>query len=126
MRTAYVDTSVLVSMALREPEETEIARLLSQFGRVVASNLLEAELRSVCVRERIAPEEDLLSEFQWIEPNRPLTAEITRVLSAGYVRGTDCWHLASALFLAPDPAGFTFLTRDVRQREVAQTLGFET
>ena len=126
MRTAYVDTSVLVSMALREPEETEIARLLSQFGRVVASNLLEAELRSVCVRERIAPEEDLLSEFQWIEPNRPLTAEITRVLSAGYVRGTDCWHLASALFLAPDPAGFTFLTRDVRQREVAQALGFET
>ncbi len=113
-------------MVLREPQETEIARLLSQFDRIVASNLLEAELRSVCVRERIALNEHVLSEIQWIEPNRALTAEITRVLSVGYVRGADCWHLASALFLAPDPAGFTFLTRDVRQREVAQALGFET
>lgn len=121
----YVDTSALVSMVLREPEETEIAWLLSQFGRVVASNLLEAELRSVCVREGTALQADLLSEIQWIEPNRALTAEITRVLTAGYVRGADCWHLASALFLAPDPTGFTFLTRDIRQREVAQTLGFD-
>ena len=84
------------------------------------------EFLLAAIEEGITLQEDLLSEIQWIEPNRALTAEITRVLTAGYVRGADCWHLASALFLAPNPTGFTFLTRDVRQREVAQTLGFET
>ena len=34
------------------------------------------------------------------------------------------WHLAHALFLAPDGKDLGFLTLDVRQREVAAALGF--
>jgi hypothetical protein len=58
-------------------------------------------------------------------PDRPLTGEIARVLAAGYVRGADCWHLATALYLTDDPSSLTFLTVDERQKSVAVSLGFE-
>jgi hypothetical protein len=48
----------------------------------------------------------------------------THLLDAGYVRGADCWHLATALYLAPDAGDLVFLTLDLRQRAVAKTLGF--
>jgi hypothetical protein len=35
----------------------------------------------------------------WISPARRLTPELVRVMSGGYVRGADAWHLACALFL---------------------------
>ena len=68
----------------------------------------------------------LLDELEFVIPTRSLGAEIIRVLDAGYVRGADCWHLATALYLAPDPGELTFVTLDVRQREVAKALGFAT
>ncbi|MEW5918795.1 MAG: hypothetical protein AB1762_20505, partial [Gemmatimonadota bacterium] len=36
----------------------------------------------------------------------------------------DCWHLATALYLAPDPAELTFVKLDDAQRRVAKSLGF--
>lgn len=125
MKVAYVDSSVIVAIAFAEPNAAELHERLREFPEVVASNLVEAELRSVCRRERREVSRIMLDQIKWISPARPLSTEIARVLEAGYVRGADCFHLASALFLAPDPTGFTFLTRDVRQREVAQTLGFD-
>ncbi len=126
MSIAFVDTSLMVALVLGESDAIAIENQLNSFTRVSASNLLEAELRSVCHRERQGFDDGLLKHVRWIEPDRALTAEITRVLAAGYVRGADCWHLAAALFVAPDPTGFSFLTRDVRQREVARALGFDT
>jgi hypothetical protein len=41
-------------------------------------------------------------------------------------RGADCWHLATALYLSPDPSALTFLTLDLAQRHVAKALGFQT
>jgi len=46
------------------------------------------------------------------------------VLTAGYVRGADLWHLANALFLSPDRA-IDFVTLDVRQRDLSRRLGFD-
>jgi predicted nucleic acid-binding protein len=126
LSAAYVDTSAIVSLILHEPDEEAIVRQLNQFDRVMSSNLLEAELRSVCHREGRALDAAQIRDIQWIQPNRALTPEISRVLAAGYVRGADCWHLASALFATPDPTGVVFLTRDVRQRDVATALGFAT
>jgi len=51
-------------------------------------------------------------------------AELTRVLDVGYLRAADCWHLATALFLAPDPSKLAFVTLDASQRKVARSLGF--
>ncbi len=51
MRVAYVDTSCLVAMAFGERGGTAVARRLAGFEELVAANLLQAELRSVFVRE---------------------------------------------------------------------------
>jgi predicted nucleic acid-binding protein len=123
---AYVDTSCLIAAAFGEPAGRTVARRMSRCGVLVASNLLEAELRSAFAREKVELPRTLLNGISWVIPDRALHGEIERVLSAGYVRGADCWHLASALYLSPAPAELTFLTLDERQRSVASDLGFTT
>jgi predicted nucleic acid-binding protein len=124
MKLAYVDTSCLIAVAFGEAGAAALARRLAKFDVLAASDLLEAELRSAFLREGVEPEPELLAAVSWVLPDRPLHAEIERVLAAGYVRGADCWHLATALYLAEDPSGITFLTLDERQAAVARTLGF--
>ena len=48
------------------------------------------------------------------------------MLRAGYLRGADLLHMATALYAAGDGREMAFLTLDHRLSEVAQTLGFET
>lgn len=124
MKLAYVDTSCLVAVAFGERGGTALARRLRAFDALVSSNLLEAELRSAFLREAVEADSAFLEAVSWVVPDRPLTAEIATVLAAGYVRGADCWHLASALYLAEDPGAISFLTLDKRQRTVARALGF--
>lgn len=124
MKVAYVDTSCLVAIAFGEPGGTSLARRLNAFDELVSANLLEAELRAVFVRERIPTNSNLPVSISWILPDRPLTDEIARVLDTGYVRIADCWHLATALYLAQEPEAISFVTVDDRQRAVARKLGF--
>ncbi len=126
MTTAYVDTSLLVAVALREEEHERHAARLGGVRRLVSSNLLEAELRSALLRELIFAVPLLLNRIAWVFPDRVLTHEIERVLEAGRLRGADLWHVATALYLAPDPSELIFLTADGRQREVAAAIGFQT
>lgn len=125
MKVGYVDTSCLVALALGEPAGAKLQRRLSGFDALHASNLLEAELNSVMLRERSASTPALFKGISWVTPDRPLHVEIDRVLTAGYVRGADCWHLASALYLADEPGNISFLTLDARQLTVARKLGFQ-
>ena len=125
MKFAYVDTSLLVGIAFGEPGGRKLATRLSQFDRLFSSSLLEAEFRSALIREGVVGSGvELLSLLSWVYPNRPLSREIDRVARSGYLTGADLWHLANALFLAPDPRELSFLTLDQRQREVAADLGF--
>ena len=124
MSVAYVDTSCLVAIAFAERGATAVHQRIDAFDEVVSSSFLEAELRSAFKRERVEFESSTTSDISWLIPDRPLTDEITQVLDAGYVRGADCWHLANALYLAPDPSSLTFLTLDEPQRKVAKKLGF--
>jgi hypothetical protein len=124
---AYVDRSCLVALAFDEPGARKLAARLRRFDRLFSSNLLEAELRSALAREGVDAEiEGLLSWLTWVYPNRPLTAEYVRITAAGYLRGADLWHLANALFLAPNATDLSFLTLDARQGEMARRLGFST
>ncbi len=68
--------------------------------------------------------EPWLAALAWATPDRALTAEIDTVLAAGYVRGAVCWHLATALYFAPEPEDISFVTLDTRQARVASALGF--
>ncbi|MEO8576733.1 MAG: PIN domain-containing protein [Gemmatimonadales bacterium] len=124
MSVAYVDTSCLVAIAFGERGATAIERRLREFDEIVSANLLEAELRCAFKRESVEFATETLSGVSWLIPDRPLTSEIARVLDVGYVRGADCWHIASALFLEPEPSSVTFLTLDEMQRKIAKELGF--
>lgn len=121
-----MDTSCLVAVAFGEPGSDEMAHRLESYGLLVGSNLVEAELRSAFVRERVAPDHPILTWIRWVLPNRPLSPEMTAVLSAGRVRGADLWHLACALYVAGAPRDLPFLTLDQKQAEVARRLGFPT
>ena len=125
MKVGYVDTSVLVAVALGEPAARSVSGRLRSFDRLVSSNLLEAEFRSTLRREGIEGDgAGLLGGLSWILPNRPLTAELERVLQLGMLRGADLWHLACALFLSPEPRRLSFITLDPPQKDLARNLGF--
>lgn len=124
MKAAFVDSSVIVAFALNESAASEVRVRLRQFDRVFASRLLEAELASACRRESIPLDPRLLDAIEWIGISHSLRNEINLVLEHGYVRGADCHHLATALYLSPTPASLTFVTFDMRQQDVAQRLGF--
>ena len=124
MGSAYIDTSYLIAIALEEKGFPTLARRLNSFDVVLSSNLLEAEYSAAFARRRREPDRTNLGRIEWIHPDRSLRQEITRVLTEGFVRGADCWHLACALFFAPDPSTISFLTLDTRQQAVANALGF--
>ena len=82
-------------------------------------------MRATLVHEAAEVDEALFSWIKWVLPDRPLSVEIIRVLRAGYLRGADLWHLATAMYVTPEPRDLTFLTLDRRQEEVAEELGFK-
>ncbi len=125
MKAAYVDTSCLVAIAFGESEAAQVVSRLREHDVLLSSDLLEAELRATLVREAAEVDEALFSWIKWVLPDRPLSVEIIRVLRAGYLRGADLWHLATAMYVTPEPRDLTFLTLDRRQEEVAEELGFK-
>ena len=126
MSTAYIDTSVLIAIETCQPNSDVYEEQIGKFERIVSSNLLEAEYRSVCRRERRAPSIFRLNKIDWIIPTRPLTQELNSVLAAGYLRGADLWHVATAIYAVTiSTIEMAFLTLDNRQRYVASTVGFD-
>ena len=126
MESAYLDASAALSIAFREPGYEAIDQRLSGYSSLLSSNLLEAEIRSAFAREGRFYSANLVPRITWIYPSRPLSYEIGTVLSVGYLRGADLWHVAAALYQAGDPRELTFVTLDGQQRAVAEALGFQT
>ena len=126
MKVAYTDSSSLVAIRFDEAGGRTMAKRLGRLDRIYSCNLLEAEFFSALAREGVESDNGLLDRLTWILPTRRLGPEIARVLRAGYLRGPDLWHLATALYLAEDPAELPFLPLDARQAGVARALGFPT
>lgn len=125
MATAYVDTSYLISIEFVERDTPLLVRRLNSFEPIVSSNLLEAEFLAAFARAHRNSSRDNLGRVTWIYPDRSLGAEIAAVLSKGYLKGADCWHLANALYFAgQDVSSIHFLTLDARQKAIARSLGF--
>jgi predicted nucleic acid-binding protein len=122
---AYVDTSVLVAIAFDEPDGDQARERLDDFSRLLSANLLDAELRAAFARERLEFDAAVLSRIEWVLPDRPLGIELVRVLHAGYLRGADLWHIATALYVAPGAEEIGVFTLDGPQRKVASILGFQ-
>ena len=140
MSTAYVDSSALVAIAINEEHSAMVESRIEGYSQLLSSILLDAEVRSAFAREeRLLDaearsvfvsrkrmfEERYLSRITWVLPDRSLTGEIGMALGAGYLRGADLLHMATALYAARGEQGMAFLTLDRRLREVAQALGFK-
>ena len=126
MSRLFVDTSALVALAFQEPGHEWLTEQLASARDLFATPLLEAEFRAALAREEVEQGLEVLKSFRWVLPNRPLSAELDRVFSAGHARGADAWHLATALFLTEKPEDLPFVTLDQRQQEVARAVGFPT
>jgi len=127
LKLAYVDTSVLVAIAVGEPGHERLSRQLRGCDRLFSSNLLEAEFRATLAREAVEEDaERLLSPITWIFPERELTEEFREVLSHGTLRGADLWHLACALYLSKAVGSLRFSTLDERQSNAAEALGMRS
>ena len=126
MSVAYVDTSAFLAAALGDSGGGQVASRLGMHSSLVSSNLLEAEVRSAFHRDDVEFNLEILSGIEWIMPERRLSQEFEAVLSVGYLRGADLWHVATALYVAPDPGEIAFITLDDRQRAVVLALGFQT
>ena len=124
MNIAYIDTSVLTAIAFDEPGAEECASSLDKFTHLVSSNLLEAEIRAAFKREHLEFQESTIADIEWILPNRTLTPEFSEILQAGYLRGADLAHVATALYFFPQRASLAFATLDARQSSIAKELGF--
>jgi predicted nucleic acid-binding protein len=125
MRAGYLDTSVLVAIAFDEPEGRRLARQLRSFDEVLSSPLLESEFLAAAEREGAREQASrLLDPVTWIFLDRRLTSEIREILDHGSLKGADLHHLATALYLFPDPGQVRFLTLDRHQERVARKLGF--
>lgn len=125
MNIAYIDSSALVAIAFNEPSASILTEFISRCEKVISSCLLEAEIRSAFARENVVFPESLLSGIGWILPERPLTKELAIALDAGYLRGADLWHVASALYAVKDPRQVLFATLDNKQESVVREIGFQ-
>jgi hypothetical protein len=93
---------------------------------LLSSNLLEAEIRPALNPEGFGFHVDYLADIDRVLPDRPLTPESKIVLAVGHHRRVGLWHLATALYLAQDPTQIVFITLDVRQQAIVESLGFQT
>ena len=124
--TAYIDTSAILAIEFGEADAPYAKERIDHASTLIASNLMEAEVRSAMRRLGTGLDPKLISDVDWVYPNRPLTPEFDVILRAGYLRGADLWHVAVALFASPDPSQISFITLDMRQRNVARDIGFQT
>jgi hypothetical protein len=125
VRDAYVDSSCLVAIVTSEPGYLDVRVRLSRFDKLFSSTLLEAEIRSVLARKSNSGGlGNVWAWVNWVVPHRRLTQEINQVLGAGSPRGSDLWHLASAVFMRDRVGDLAFLTLDGGQADIARSLGF--
>jgi len=116
----------MIAIGLREHGSAAVRERVLSYDVILSSNLLEAEVAAAFRREQVAVDPGLLRPFEWVLPERPLTDELERVFTTGYLKGADAWHIACALHIAGSFRDLAFLTLDSRQRDVAAQLGFPT
>jgi predicted nucleic acid-binding protein len=126
LRIAFADTSAVLAVVFGEPGGIRLGKVLGSLDRLLASDLLEAEVLCAAAREGVDRKSvgRVLANVSWVHPERRLTREFEEILAAGMVRGADMWHLACALYVAGTPADLPFLTLDRAQARLARDLGF--
>lgn len=127
MKAVYVDSSVVVAILLQEGNRAKLIQVLNNAEEVVSSFFSEAEVYSVVKREGLDFDKTktLLQSLTLVQSDGSLEKEILEALKAGYVRGADLHHLATALYLDPGKKQLRFFTLDENQKKVAKAAGLE-
>ena len=120
----YLDTSALVKLVVDEPESSALLAWLQEPGRVPASSdlarteLLRATRRAAS--SRMVRAREVLDSLTLLRLSTA-TFERAAMLEPLSLRSLDAVHVASALELGDDLAGF--VTYDDRQVEALTALG---
>jgi len=121
---AYVDSSAIVKLAIREPESTALRRYLRRRGPLVSSALARTEvLRALLPAgdEAVARGRSVLQRLDLVRVNdRVLNA--AAVLRPPALRSLDAIHLATAQQLGPDLT--VLVSYDDRMVTSAKQLGY--
>ena len=86
--------------------------------------LLEAEFCSALAGEGFAHARKWLEGISWVYPDRPSTKEFNKILDAGHLKGADLWHVATALYVSPNPRDLAIITLDIDMKSLTSSLGF--
>lgn len=127
--TLYVDTSALLKRYLEEVDSERAVELLSSDPELVTGRHTIVETRRNLARllsptEATGAREDFandLRSFSLVEVDDSTCELAATIAEQTGVRTLDALHLAAARRLG---TGLVFLTFDVRQAQVARTLGF--
>lgn len=127
--TAYVDSSALLKRYLIEPDSKRGQSLLDDAVDLVTSRITIVEVRRALglltsAVERVLARANFardLESISIIEVDALVCADAASIAEETGLRSLDSIHVASARRI-PD-AGITFITFDVRQAEVARSLG---
>ena len=121
---AYLDTSAVVKLLVREGETVALRRWLRRRPRRVASALLGVELiraaRRAGVPKLVVEARRLLGGITLVGLDTALLDRAAE-LQPGHLRTLDAIHLATALSLGPELDAV--VTYDHRMAEAAATLG---
>ncbi len=141
MRTAYFDSSALLSILLQEPKAGTAASLWDQFSQRVSSILLNAEcwigIRRYFALNRLSPEakwleerSDFLSHALASVQIMPVDGRILEIMKTrselSDCKTMDALHLATALyFSSKGDEGIVVVSLDSRMRQTAKRLKIE-
>jgi uncharacterized protein len=122
--TAYVDSSALLKLAVREPETAALEADLAGRDGLVASRLAVVECRRAARRasnRRILQTVDGILEAIYLLEVTPAILDAAAAADPPVLRSLDAIHLATALSVG-DP-GLEVITYDGRLAEAAESHG---
>jgi len=126
---AYVDTSALVKLVVREAESDVLERELTTWRGLATSSITTIELRRAARRARaggrdVVADDDTIGLLLDALAEIPLSAAVRQTaatLEPAQLRTLDAIHLASALALRDDLG--VVITYDARMASAAAELG---
>jgi uncharacterized protein len=135
---AYLDTSALVKLYVREPGSRDVARVVAEAGLAATSRVAYPEARAAFARRkregafraaalrRIVGDLDRdLAHYVVVELTAELASTAGELAERHALRGFDAIHLASALWLRESAGDFgAFAAYDARLVAAATAEGF--
>jgi predicted nucleic acid-binding protein len=121
---AYVDSSALLKLAVREPETAALEAQLLEYGGLVSSRLAVLECRRAARRashRRLLQTVDAVLEAIYLLDITQPILERAAALDPPLLRSLDAIHLATAL--STDDATMEVITYDDRLAEAARANG---